>query len=67
MFDFIEDFFDDPIGEAVRITTQPLVDAVDVVDGLTEGELRTKAALRLGVDVVSGMALGELVEWYNVL
>ena len=40
-------------------------DVVDVVEGLTEGELREKAALSLGVDVVTGMALNEIIEWYE--
>jgi hypothetical protein len=42
--------------------TSPLVDAFDVLEGLTEGELRTKAALRLGADVVAGMAVSEVIE-----
>ena len=57
------DFVDDPVGTTYDITTQPLHDAVDVLDGLTEGELREKAILRLGADVVGGMALGEVIEY----
>lgn len=41
---------------------QPVRDAVDVLDGLTEGEIRAKAIARLGADVVAGMALSELIE-----
>jgi hypothetical protein len=59
------DFVEDPIGKTVQVATQPIRDGLEVVDGLTEGELRIKAATRLGVDVVSGMALGELIEWYE--
>lgn len=44
---------------------QPIDDALEVVDGLTEGELRESAALRLGSSVVEGMLLSELIEWYN--
>ncbi len=76
LFDFVEDvfdsventakeFIDDPIGKSVEVVTQPVRDGLDVVDGLTEGELRVKAAVRLGVDVASSMALGELVDWYK--
>lgn len=46
----------------IDTATQPLSDALDVLDGLTEGELREKAALRLGADVVAGMALPEVIE-----
>ena len=61
----VDEFIEDPVGKTVRTVTQPVRDGLDVVDGLTEGELRTKAALRLGADVASGMALSELIEWYN--
>ena len=56
---------DDPVGYAVDTVKQPIVDAVDVIDGLSEGELRLKAAARLGADVAGGMALSELIEWYQ--
>jgi len=72
MLGIIDDIIDtateivkDPIGKTVDIVTQPVVDAVDVIDGLTEGELREKAALRLGADIAGGMALSELIEWYS--
>lgn len=58
----IENVIDDPIGTTVDIITQPIVDGCDLLDGLTEGEFRYKAALRLGADVVAGMTIGELVE-----
>ena len=56
------EFVDDPIGKSVRVATQPVRDGLEVIDGLTEGELRTKAALRLGADVVAGMALSEVID-----
>ena len=76
LFDFVDDVVGgvtkkatsivaDPIGTVVRTVTRPIADGINVVDGLTEGELRIKAAARLGVDAVSSMALGELVSWYN--
>lgn len=64
--DEVEEFVGNPIGKTVKVVTQPVRDILDVVDGLTEGELRTKATLRLGADAVSGMALGELITWYNL-
>jgi hypothetical protein len=65
MFKFIDDFIEDPVGETLDRVTQPFDDAIDVVDGLTELELRESAALRLGSEVASGMLLSELIEWYN--
>lgn len=58
-------FMSDLAGAAIDTVTQPLRDGLDVLDGLTEGELREKAALRLGADVVGAMALVELIEWYS--
>lgn len=58
----VEDFIDDPIGTTVEIAAQPIVDGCDLLDGLTEGEFREKAALRLGADVVAGMAISEVIE-----
>ena len=40
----------------------PVRDGLDILDGLTEGEIRTKAAARLGADVVAGMALSEILD-----
>ena len=47
---------------AINTVTKPVADGFDILEGLTEGELRHKAALRLGVDAVSGMALSEVIE-----
>lgn len=63
LFDAVEDFIDDPVGKGYDMVTAPLVDTLDILEGLTEGEIRTKAALRLGVDVVAGMVLSEVVEY----
>jgi hypothetical protein len=69
MFDFLtkkfDDFMEDPVGEVVHNITAPVRHSIDLVDGLTEGELRVKAALSLGADVASGMAASELIEWYS--
>ena len=45
----------------VDAVTKPLEDAAEVLDGFSEGELRERAALRLGADVAAGMALSEVI------
>ena len=75
MFDFFDDcldavvnkvdrFIEDPIGEtvdtAVNSVVQPVVDTVDVAEGLLEGEVRTDAAARLAVDAAGGAVVNEL-------
>ena len=59
----VDDFVSDPIGYTAEVVLQPVVDTVEVLEGLTEGELRERAILRLGVDAVSGMVLGEVVSF----
>lgn len=49
----------------IDIATQPIRDAVEILDGLSEGELRKKAIVRLGADVVAGMGASELIEWFQ--
>lgn len=58
----VENLIEDPIGAVIDITLQPIVDGCDLLDGLTEGEFRKKAALRLGADIAFGMAISELIE-----
>ena len=65
--DEVSDFIERPVSKTIEHVTRPLVDTIDVIDGLTEGELRHKAVLRLGAEVASGMAIGELVDWYSDL
>lgn len=60
--DAVEGFVDDPVGTAIDVATQPIVDGCDLLQGLTEGEFRHKAAMRLGTDVVAGMAVSEIIE-----
>ncbi len=60
--DAVDDFIDDPIGETVDYALSPVNNTLDVLEGLSEGELRTLAALKLGADVVAGMALSEVIE-----
>ena len=52
----------DLIGKGIGMALQPVADGLDFLDGLTEGEIREKAAIRLGADVVAGMALSEIIE-----
>ena len=54
MFDLLDDL--------TKAALSPVVDGLDVLEGLTEGELRTKAIARLGADVVAGMAVSEIIE-----
>ena len=61
----LSDFASDPVGTVVKEVTQPVRDAADVLEGLSEGELRTKATLRLGADVVAGMALSEIIDYLS--
>ncbi|MCK5603395.1 hypothetical protein KAR91_16035 [Candidatus Pacearchaeota archaeon] len=63
----VVDVIDDPIGTVVDHVTQPIRDVVEIVGGLTEGELRVFAAVRLGTDVVAGMGTSELIKWYEAL
>lgn len=49
-------------GQITDIVTSPITDTLDVLEGLTEGEIRVKAAARLGADVVAGMALSEIID-----
>ena len=46
----------------IDMALSPVTDTLDVLDGLTEGEIRTKAIARLGADAVAGMALSELID-----
>lgn len=56
------------VNMAVNTVTAPVrmvADAVNIIDGLTVGELRYKAILSLGEDVALGMTQAELIEWYR--
>ena len=53
---------------AVNTVTAPVrmvANAVDIVDGLTVGEIRTRAVYALGMEAVSNMTQSELIEWYK--
>ena len=63
--DTVTDFVEDPIGETIHHVTAPIRNGMDIIDGLSEGELRTQAILALGLDIASGMATSELIEWYE--
>jgi hypothetical protein len=59
-----DSFVHDPVGTTVDIATRPIVDGCDLLDGLTEGEFRHRAALRLGLggDDVASIATSELID-----
>lgn len=76
MFWFIDDainyatnevweFVENPIKKTAQVVTQPVRDWLDIIDWLTEWEIREKAILRLWADVASWMAISELIEWYK--
>ncbi len=54
----------DLIQKTIKATTQPIKDGVEILEGLSEGEIRQEAIARLGVteDVVAGMGIAEIIE-----
>ena len=62
--DEVSEFVDNPVSKTVDVATKPIQHGLNIVEGLTEGELRIKAVAYLGVDIVSGMAASELIDWY---
>ena len=52
----------DLIGDIVDIVLSPLDDAIEILSGLSEGELREKAILRLGTDAIVGLGTSEIIE-----
>jgi len=62
MFGLLDDLIDDPVGTVARAAVQPVVDGASVLQGLTVGELRVRAAARFGADVAAGMAVSEIIE-----
>ena len=57
-----EEFVDSPIHKLADNVLSPVKNGLIVAGGLTEGEIRTRAIGRLGVDVVGGMTLTALIE-----
>lgn len=57
--------FDKLMEELGRAALQPVADTYELIDGLSEGELRERAALRLGGTVVAGMTAAELIDWWQ--
>lgn len=53
--------FDATVGSSLRVVGSTL----DLIDGLTEGEIRTRAIASLGAEYVSNMTQSELIEWYR--
>jgi hypothetical protein len=64
-FKTVDSFIDDPVGTTVYSVTSPVRNTLDLIDGLSEGELRLKAAVSLGLDVAAGLGTSELISWYK--
>lgn len=50
------------IGDVIDIALSPLHDAIEILEGLTEGELRERAILRLGASAIVGLDTTEIIE-----
>ncbi len=53
------------LDDIVDIALKPVRGSIDLFDGLTQGEIREKALISLGAEVVAGMGTAELIEWYK--
>jgi len=59
MFGLLDDVID--LGASVvKTAVSPVTTAIDILEGLTEGEFRTKAAIKLGVSSVAGLSIDEI-------
>ncbi len=54
MFGILDDIID--------IALSPLDDAIEILSGLSEGELRERAILRLGASAIVGLDTSEIIE-----
>lgn len=50
------------IGDIVDVVLSPLDDAIEILSGLSEGELRERAILRLGASAIVGLDTSEIIE-----
>ncbi|KKN21833.1 hypothetical protein LCGC14_0921370 [marine sediment metagenome] len=50
------------IGDVIDIALSPLNDAIEILEGLTEGELRERAILRFGASAIVGLDTTEIIE-----
>ncbi len=57
-----DDYMFGIIGDVVDIVLSPLGDAIEILEGLTEGELRERAILRLGASAIVGLDTSEIIE-----
>jgi hypothetical protein len=57
-------FIDDPVNETVNTVVSPVTNAIEIVDGLTEWELRERAVISLWADVAWPMGTSELIDAY---
>jgi len=68
----IGDFFDDAIDLTSSIvdttlnsSVNTITNTLDLIDGLTEGEIREKAILELGKEAVSNMTQSQLIDYFE--
>lgn len=52
----------DLIGDVIDVVLSPLDDAIEILSGLSEGELRERAILRLGADTIVGLGTSEIID-----
>lgn len=48
--------------KGIDLVTQPARDTVEVLNGLSEGELRERAIARLGADAIVGLGSSEIID-----
>ncbi len=65
LFDDVVEVTGRVAGVAVNSVVSPVTNTLEVVAGLTEGELRLKAIAALGADAALGMSVDALIEWYE--
>lgn len=68
MFSIIGDAANFAVKTAVNSVTAPVRmagHAIDIIDGLTELELRDRAIYALGEEVVVNMTQSEILDWYT--
>lgn len=58
----VDDFVGNPVRYSLNRAVQPVTDSLEVLEGLSVGELRFKAAARLGADAVVGLGGEELID-----
>lgn len=50
------------VNRGIDLVSEPARDSVEILEGLSEGELRAKATVRLGADVIVGLGSAEIID-----